>query len=649
MTLFSKTFAVIFATAVGFAACALGETATEEPDAFLEYVEATGSQYIDTGVNAETGLKAQVNFAWAADFDEKSDWSLLDATINNTDSNKRTRFQMCHMFQKKPYFGYGKQRGNPSGAVDFVGGERCEIITDMTDPDSLELYQDGVKTFSEEDLETFKTNGVVNLNLNLFVFACNLSGTPRWYGQGRLYEMKIWKNNLESGELDLIRHYVPCIKGRRAGLYDKVCHTISYSYDNDNNFIAGPVISNEPTLITTREGLAAISGNLAGSYALGAEIDLGDTDWTPIGNVSAPFTGTLYGNGYSIRNLFCTNSLSGSDYRGLFGCVSNATIESVSVSGTVAGKQYVGGLVGCITGGTLISNCIAKVEVAATNSYAGGLVGACAGGSAINRIVDCRADGFVSGSGSTGGFIGYVYAPAVISNCVARGDVRSAASYYGGFIGRLVHDDAIIDGCWCSGAVWGTGGDIGSFIGHHVRGTNVNCAVSAYANGPRPFCGNNPAITGGRLTQAEIKALSTGWPEAPKRAKSSAMIPISTQEELLAVTNNPSGSYVLTADIDFVGETIEPIGDYRNPFKGEFYGQNHKISNFYIDTTDVREIGRYLAPRRRQSSAEAVLQVADHLRRPIARATRRPWMPPSRFVPRPRPATAANPPRSWRA
>ncbi len=245
MPIFRKTFAaIIAAAAVGFAACALGETFTEEPDAFLEYIEATGTQYIDTGVNAETGLKAQVNFAWAADFDEKSDWSLLDATINNTDSNKRTRFQMCHMFQKKPYFGYGKQRGNPSGAVDFVGGQRCEIITDMTDTNSLELVQNGVRTFSEEDLETFKTNGVVNLNLNLFVFACNLSGTPMWYGQGRLYEMKIWKNNLESGELDLIRHYLPCKKGRRAGLYDKVHGTISFSYSNEDDsnedFIAGP-------------------------------------------------------------------------------------------------------------------------------------------------------------------------------------------------------------------------------------------------------------------------------------------------------------------------------------------------------------------------------------------------------------------------
>ena len=141
---------------------------------------------------------------------------------------------------------------------------------------------------------------------------------------------------------------------------------------------AGETVTAEPTLITTREGLAAIADNLAGSYALGAEIDLGGADWTPIGNASAPFIGTLHGNNHAIRNLFCTNSLSGADYRGLFGCASNATIECVSVSGMVAGKQYVGGLVGCITGGTLISNCMATVEIAATNSYAGGLVGACA-------------------------------------------------------------------------------------------------------------------------------------------------------------------------------------------------------------------------------------------------------------------------------
>ena len=142
-------------------------------------------------------------------------------------------------------------------------------------------------------------------------------------------------------------------------------------------FAAAPA-SAEPTLVTTREGLAAIAENLSGSYELGADIDLGGADWTPIGNNAAPFTGTFRGNDRAILNLACTNSLSGSDYRGLFGCASGATIESVSVSGTVAGKQYVGGLVGCITGGTVISNCIATVEIAATNSSWSGHVPAAA-------------------------------------------------------------------------------------------------------------------------------------------------------------------------------------------------------------------------------------------------------------------------------
>ena len=244
----------IAASMLAIADFASGDAFIGEPDAFLDYIEATGTQYIDTGVNAETGLKARVDFAWATGFDEKSDWSLLDAAIDNTVSDKRNRFLMCHMYKEKPYFGYGvKQRRNPAFSVPFVGGQRCEIITDMTDPDSLELYQDGVKTFSEEDLETFKTNGVVNLNLNLYVFACHLSNKAAWFSQGKLYELKIWKKNAESGELDLVRHYLPCAKGGRAGLYDEVEGKIYYSF-SDDNFIAGAV-TNGPSL-TDPEGNA---------------------------------------------------------------------------------------------------------------------------------------------------------------------------------------------------------------------------------------------------------------------------------------------------------------------------------------------------------------------------------------------------------
>ena len=243
-----KNIALIFAAAAVAAviipASSSADTLVAEPDAFLDYIEATGSQYIDTGVIAETGLKARIDFAWANENISGKDWSLLDAAIDNTVSDKRNRFLMCHLYGGggKPYFGYGvKQRKNPDGSFPFVGGRRYEIVTDMSDTNSLQLVQNGKNTFSATDLETFKTNGVVNLNLTLYVFACHLSNKATWFSKGKLYELKIWKKNAQSGELDLIRHYLPCIKDGRAGLYDKVEGKIYYSF-SENNFVAGPVL-----------------------------------------------------------------------------------------------------------------------------------------------------------------------------------------------------------------------------------------------------------------------------------------------------------------------------------------------------------------------------------------------------------------------
>jgi len=240
--------ASVFAAVMCVGLCVKGETVTAEPDTLLEYIEATGTQYIDTGVNAETGLKARLDFAWDKSVTSGSDWSLLAAATDNSDSNKRTRFFLCHYYGGggKPFFGYGlKQRKNPDNSFTFVGGQRYEIVSDMSDTNSLELVQNGMKTFSATDLETFKTNGIVNLNLNLFVFSCNYGGDPAWNCKGKLYELKIFKKTGEiagTNTFDLIRHYLPCVKNGRAGLYDKVNGTISYSFKSGSDFVAGPVL-----------------------------------------------------------------------------------------------------------------------------------------------------------------------------------------------------------------------------------------------------------------------------------------------------------------------------------------------------------------------------------------------------------------------
>ena len=272
----------IAASMLAIADFASGDAFIAEPDAFLDYIEATGSQYIDTGVNAETGLKARIDFAWASGDISGKDWSLLDAAIDNTVSDKRNRFLMCHLYGGggKPYFGYGvKQRKNPDGSFPFVGGQRYEIVTDMSDTNSLQLVQNGKNTFSATDLETFKTNGVVNLNLNLYVFACHLSNKAAWFSQGKLYELKIWKKNAQSGELDLIRHYLPCIKDGRAGLYDKVEGKIYYSSSADN-LVAGPVLDKPLDFVEwiSTDGNQWFDTHVWAKGGLRSEVDVGVRD-----------------------------------------------------------------------------------------------------------------------------------------------------------------------------------------------------------------------------------------------------------------------------------------------------------------------------------------------------------------------------------
>ena len=126
---------------------------------------------------------------------------------------------------------------------------------------------------------------------------------------------------------------------------------------------------------------------------------------------------------------------------------------------------------------------------------------------------------------------------------------------------------------------------IGSFVGNAgdtANGTIRNCSISAYGAGPRPFCGSNGSVTGGSLTVHQVEELSkdgngTPWPEVKQRAQGATKI--RTVEDLFAVTNNLAGIYVLDGDIDLGGAAWTPFGS----FTGEFYGQNHRITNFVVN------------------------------------------------------------------
>ncbi len=362
----------------------------------------------------------------------------------------------------------------------------------------------------------------------------------------------------------------------------------------DNHRVAAALLGK---LITTPEELDAVRNDLAGIYGLGNDIDLAGRDWTPLGNDSTKFTGTFHGFGHAVKNLTCTNGTitsTATKFRGLFGCTADAVLDGVAVENCdVAGYQYVGALVGRAGGGTSITGCSASGAVFASSGYGGGLIGACDNGDATVAVSGCRSDCFVSGNGSVGGFVGYVYKPVSISDCAARGDVNSTGANYGGFVGYVNNASATIAGCWSSGAVWGTGDICGAFVGSHSSGTvQGDCGAAVSANGARPFCGNKDTLTGRALADSDIALFSKDWPEVEPRWMSAT--PITTAEQLFDVTNHLDGRYYLAVPaIDLGGAAWTPIGNSSKGFTGEFYGNNGCISNFVVEATAADYAGLF--------------------------------------------------------
>lgn len=134
------------------------------------------------------------------------------------------------------------------------------------------------------------------------------------------------------------------------------------------------------------------------STICGATIN-GGTSWTPIGNSTNHYTGEFNGGEFEVSGLYI--NASGSDYQGLFGYTSGATISTLGVLGSVTGRDYVGGVVGYNSISSEITNCYNRVAVSG-NQYVGGI----AGHNASSTITRCYSASSVNAASDVGGVVG---------------------------------------------------------------------------------------------------------------------------------------------------------------------------------------------------------------------------------------------------
>ncbi len=177
------------------------------------------------------------------------------------------------------------------------------------------------------------------------------------------------------------------------------------------------------------------------TITLTKDIDLTGHEWVAIGNDPNHFKGTFDGAGHAVTGLYIHKPEV--SFQGLFSLTDGATIKNLSVSGSVTGNQYTGGVVGQASSST---------------------------------IINCYNSCSVTGSLNIGGIVGYANDNTTISNCYNRGSVEGGDNaYVGGVVGWVMNSTII--NCYNSGSlVSGDDTDVGGVVGNaDSRATITNC------------------------------------------------------------------------------------------------------------------------------------------------------------------------------
>lgn len=139
---------------------------------------------------------------------------------------------------------------------------------------------------------------------------------------------------------------------------------------------------------------------------IGKDIDLTDIKWQPVGTPAKPFRGTVDGG----FNTITVGAVEAGDLGGLFGYVSSANIQNVTVSyaSEISDCQIFGGVVAYSDAGTVISYCS---HVGSLTVTSGRMVGGIAG----------QSDSYLSSCCNLGDVICTDDIPSVVAGVVATG------------------------------------------------------------------------------------------------------------------------------------------------------------------------------------------------------------------------------------
>ena len=275
---------------------------------------------------------------------------------------------------------------------------------------------------------------------------------------------------------------------------------LGYIYDSNTNTYT---VYNADGLMNVAE--LVNGGKTDINITLDKNIDLTGKDWTPIGtDYDNSYKGTFDGGGHTITGLtFTTND----EYAGLFGWLNRAgTVKNVVMEGVqITSNQIYGGSIGGVVGyswGT-IENCSVSGSVSGT-VYVGGVVGAQIGGS----ITGCSSSATVKGTVDVGGVAGQTNSSATLTACYATGNVtieiNPAKNIAGGSLVGMNAGSSLL-ACYATGNVTSTGSSTGKVHIGGFLGNNYTTVTACYwKNNHEQGIGYNRESTGATKVDGSV-------------------------------------------------------------------------------------------------------------------------------------------------
>ena len=258
-------------------------------------------------------------------------------------------------------------------------------------------------------------------------------------------------------------------------------YTVSLAAAKDLGYT---IESNGSYTVTSADGLMNIAELVNGgksdiNITLDTDIDLTGKNWTPIGtSFSNKYTGTFDGGGHTIKGLTVTTN---DQFAGLFGSigyagtVKNVMMEDVQITSNRS-SGFAGGVAGYSDG--TIENCSVSGSVSGT-VYVGGVVGAQWNGS----ITGCSSSATVKGTVYVGGVAGQTNGGATLTACYATGNVIIEIAPKknisgGGLVG--MNGGKGVRACYATGNVTSTGSSTGNVHIFGLLGDNYTTVTACY-------------------------------------------------------------------------------------------------------------------------------------------------------------------------